>query len=346
MISDQEMKSFCMSKGTFSIPLIQLAFGVTYKEAARIVDELVGAGDASPLSDGLSYEYVLHEDEDPSTVREDSRISDDPESVEIVNGYRRFLQRFIAEQEDCIECDEREADDDEEERRSREYREKRSRELRALFEEGLDEKDIDDGHDVPAGNDKNDAGAHPVFVRREDEVLHEKLCGLLIEEDQDSKLAVAALRLCLSEGYVSSELLCKTLGIERDAAEFTCFWLYINDFIQIDDADEDRYLPVVSESLFSACCHEMEKYKSSFVHPPNDVYELQFRKIVHDKLVALVCTDLKMTRAKAITKIEGCLFAARDMGNENAIAVYENVLHELKNMSDHMFKRLKTQRKD
>ena len=47
MASDKDIKAFCRNSITFSIPLIQLEFSVTYKEAARIVDELVGAGMAS-----------------------------------------------------------------------------------------------------------------------------------------------------------------------------------------------------------------------------------------------------------------------------------------------------------
>ena len=36
------------------------------------------------------------------------------------------------------------------------------------------------------------------------------------------------------------------------------------------------------------------------------------------KLIALVRTDLKMMRAKAITKAEGCLCVTQDMGNDKA----------------------------
>ena len=43
MALDKDIKTFCRNSGTFSIPLIQLKFSVTYKEAARVVDELVGA---------------------------------------------------------------------------------------------------------------------------------------------------------------------------------------------------------------------------------------------------------------------------------------------------------------
>lgn len=75
----------------------------------------------------------------------------------------------------------------------------------------------------------------------------------------------------------------------------------------------------------------------------NYINNYQFKKTVHAKLIALVCTDLKMTRAKAIIKAEGCLCAARDIGSDKAVAVYEKVIFELNNMSDYMFNRLKSQ---
>ena len=61
------------------------------------------------------------------------------------------------------------------------------------------------------------------------------------------------------------------------------------------------------------------------------------------KPIALVRTDLKMTRAKVIIKAEGCLHAARDIGNDNAAAVYEKVVAEIRNMSEYMYNRLKSQ---
>ena len=72
----------------------------------------------------------------------------------------------------------------------------------------------------------------------------------------------------------------------------------------------------------------------------------KFKKAVRARLIALVRTDLKMTRSKAIIKAEGCLCAAREIGDKNAAAVYEKVLAELNNMSDYMFNRLKSQQAD
>lgn len=72
----------------------------------------------------------------------------------------------------------------------------------------------------------------------------------------------------------------------------------------------------------------------------------KFKKAVRARLIALVRTDLKMTRSKVIIKAEGCLCAAREIGDENAAAVYEKVLAELNNMSDYMFNRLKSRQAD
>ena len=72
----------------------------------------------------------------------------------------------------------------------------------------------------------------------------------------------------------------------------------------------------------------------------------KFKKTVRARLIALVRTDLKMTRSKAIIKAEGCLCAARDIGSDKAAAVYEKVIFELNTMSDYMFNRLKSQQAD
>ena len=74
--------------------------------------------------------------------------------------------------------------------------------------------------------------------------------------------------------------------------------------------------------------------------------DFELRRAIRAKLSALLRTDLKMTRAKAITKAEGCLCAARDIGNDKAVAVYERVVSELSNMSDYMFNRLKKRLED
>lgn len=404
MALDKDIKIFCRNSGTFSIPLIQLKFSVTYKEAARVVDELVGAGEASPLADELNYEYIVKERVTPSNDRKSDSISADSESGDIVSEYRNFLKRHIDERADTIkreEDDDEDDDADEEEmnRRRREYLERRRRELIARMQEEMAEKDDDDDDDRilinddddddeddddifgdddedeeeddddnPFEDDKFGMTAHSLFAKSEEEEMLEKIRNLLIDGDRNSKLAVAALKLCASEGYVSPWLLCKTQRIDDSTAEFICFWLYVNDFIKRDESDENKYLLAIPENLFFACCQEAEERRNSLGHLAGTLKKIgeqkqkkeqeeraslqkyvnnyQFRKVVRSKLIALVRTDLKMTRAKVITKAEGCLCAARDMGNDKATAVYEKVIFELNNMSDYMFNRLKSQYAD
>lgn len=404
MALDKDINIFCRNSGTFSIPLIQLKFSVTYKEAARVVDELVGAGEASPLADELSYEYIIKERVTRSNGRKSDSISADSEPGDIVSEYRNFLKRHIDERSDTIKREEDEDDDaDEEEinRRRREYLERRRRELIARMQEEMAEKDDDDDDDRilinynddddeeddddifgdddddedeeddddnPFEDDEFSMTAHALFAKSEEKEMLEKIRNLLIDGDRNSKLAVAALKLCASEGYVSPWLLCKTQRIDDSTAEFICFWLYVNDFIKRDESDENKYLLAIPENTFFSCCQEAEERKNSLGHLAGTLKKIgeqkqkkeqeervvlqryannyQFRKVVRAKLISLVRTDLKMTRAKAITKAEGCLCAARDMSNDKAVAVYEKVIFELNNMSDYMFNRLKSQYAD
>ena len=388
MALDKDIKAFCRNSGTFSIPLIQLNFSVTYKEAARVVDELVGAGEASPLADELNYEYIVKERVSPSNGRKSDSMSADSESGDIVSEYRNFLKRHIDERADTIkreEDDDEDDDADEEEmnRRRREYLERRRRELIARLQAETDEEDddednddlfedeedeVEDEEDNPFEDDKFSVTAHSLFAKSEEEEMLEKIRNLLIDGDRNSKLAVAALKLCASEGYVSPWLLCKTQHVDDSTAEFICFWLYVNDFVKRDESDENKYLLAIPENTFFSCCQEAEERKNSLGHLAGAIKKIgeqkqekeqeeraslqkyvnnyQFRKVVRSKLIALVRTDLKMTRAKAITKAEGCLCAARDMGNDKAAAVYEKVIFELNNMSDYMFNRLKSQHAD
>mgnify|MGYP001852910498 FL=1 len=388
MALDKDIKAFCRNSGTFSIPLIQLNFSVTYKEAARAVDKLVGAGEASPLADELNYEYIVKERVSPSNGRKSDSMSADSESGDTVSEYRNFLKRHIDERADTIkreEDDDEDDDADEEEmnRRRREYLERRRRELIARLQAETDEEDDDednddffedeedeeeDEEDDPFEDDEFSMTTHSLFAKSEEEEMREKISNLLIDEDRNSKLAVAALKLCASEGYVSPWLLCKTQNVDDSTSEFICFWLYVNDFVKRDESDENKYLLAIPENTFFSCCQEAEERKNSLGHLAGafkkisdqkqkkeqeervalqkHVNNYQFRKVVRAKLIALVRTDLKMTRTKAITKAEGCLFAAHDIGNDNAVVVYEKVIFELNNMSDYMFNRLKSQQAD
>ena len=314
-------------------------------------------------------------------------MSNDSEPGDIVSEYRNFLKRHIDERSDTIkreEDDDEDDDADEEEmnRRRREYLERHRRELIARLQAETDEEDDDeedddifdedeggyDEEDNPFADDAFSMDEYSLVAKSEDEKMREKISNLLNDGDYNSKLAVAALKLCASEGYVSPWLLCKTQNVDDSTAEFICFWLYVKDFIKRDDSDENRYLLAIPENTFFACCNEAEERRNSLGHLAGTLKKIgeqkqkkeqeervalqkhvnnyQFRKVVRAKLIALVCTDLKMTRTKAITKAEGCLFAAHDIGNDNAVVVYEKVIFELNNMSDYMFNRLKSQQAD
>ena len=286
-------------------------------------------------------------------------------------------------------CKEQAEEEEEEEknRRRREYLEKRRLELMARAHNEADDEDdeydvdededseyivddddeddddenvIDDDGDTDDGSEK----AEPSFFEADEEQnLHKKLVDLILDGSRNSQLAVSALKLCAGEGYVSPWLLCKTVGADKDQAEFICFWLHRHGLIERDGKDENKYLLAVPESLLFTCFREAGECKdpsgaentggqkqpirqSGRAADQKYVNGLRIKKDVRAKLTALVRTDLKMTRAKAITKAEGCLYAARDMGNEKAAAVYEKVIFELNNMSDYMFNCLKSRPDD
>lgn len=97
MASDKDIKAFCRNSITFSIPLIQLEFSVTYKEAARIVDELVGAGMASLLPDGLNYKYNELLKQKAVRGRKVVTTPDDSASDGVEAAYVEFLKRRASE---------------------------------------------------------------------------------------------------------------------------------------------------------------------------------------------------------------------------------------------------------
>ena len=194
----------------------------------------------------------------------------------------------------------------------------------------------------------------------DEEEQRSKLLDLLMDEGRNAKLGTAAMKLCASEGYITPWLLCKNLHIDEETAGFICFWLYLNDYTQSDAKDDDKYRMAVPEELFYACCHEAEerkkagrpagyfksengqKKKGKGVHRQTAESE-GFRKAVQEKLFNLLRTDMRMTRAKAIVKAEGCLCAVRELGDDAAAAAYEKLVSDLKAMSDYRFHQLKKQ---
>lgn len=230
----------------------------------------------------------------------------------------------------------------------------------------VDEDDEDDEFVVDEDGDTDDGSekAEPSFFEADEEQnLHKKLVDLILDGSRNSQLAVSALKLCAGEGYVSPWLLCQNAEADKDQAEFICFWLHRHGLIERDGKDENKYLLAVPESLLFTCFREAGECKdpsgaestggqkqpirqSGRTADQKYVNGLRIKKDVRAKLTALMRTDLKMTRAKAITKAEGCLYAARDMGNKKAAAVYEKVIFELNNMSDYMFNCLKSRPDD
>lgn len=255
------------------------------------------------------------------------------------------------------------ADEDDEAgltRLRREYLEKRWQELTThLFKTGGEDDDEPDD-DEPDDDEDN--------TESKDDFMRKKLLAMLSDESNDGKLIASALKICERQGHISAWLLRKTLGIDENKAGFICMWLYVNDITKKDSKDSDKYVMDIPESMFLACCSEIAERgqemggndnaegeadedgenNAQSVNMVSGRYmrDFELRRAIRAKLSALLRTDLKMTRAKAITKAEGCLCAARDIGNDKAVAVYERVVSELSNMSDYMFNRLKKRLED
>lgn len=368
MASDKDIKAFCRSSGTFSIPLIQLRFSLTYKEAARVVDEFVGAGEASPLADGLSYEYIIKE----------CVASDGNEYLE------RYHQQLMARMQDEMANNDEEDDDgyeeDEEdgaERENslrREYLERRRQELVERMHGQLgrhredDEKESEkDGKDGVAdifadigGNTDESEGTDGASA---DLSEYEKLKAFLMDEGNLRNDMGAALKLCAAEGYLTPWLVCKNLGIDESSAKYICLMLCIKGFIVSVPDGEGKFLLNMPEGLFYACCQEADDRKKSLERLAgvlNGIYEqkrqkeweeaeerrryinnIQLRELARAKLMEFICFNRSITRTKALAMAEGCLFVARDMKNDNVAAVYEKVIFELDNMSNYEFNKLR-----
>ena len=397
MTSNIEMKVFCKSKGKFSIPLIQLEFSVTYKEAARVVDELVGAGEASPLADGLSYEYVNKERVMPSNGREVG--ASNSYSGDIASGHG-----YAAEKNDNprLEYSEDEGDEDIDEdemwRKRREYLERRRRELIAkiesiakeeegsdkdskedkeeedgLFEDFDDDDNDDDGELIKSDDGEDDVDnvsedtASQLDSILDEESLKKRLLAFMSDGGEISRLAIKALKLCAAEGYITDWLLQRELRMNDVESKYVCDILYRNNFIKCD-CDPDKYILAVPEGLVYACFREIEERKNAFgglINVLKNIGEqkrrskpqtktsackhfnsFQLKKTVRQKLLDLLRIDPKITRTKAIIKVEGCLFAACDIGLDPTIAIYKKMLEELNDMSDYLFNRLKSSLQD
>lgn len=321
MTLDKDIKAFCKNSGTFSIPLIQIEFSITYKEAARVVDELVGAGEALPLSDELSYEYVSEECVSPPVCRKCDPIS----------------------------SNEDEEDEDDEEtmnRRRREYLERRRRELIARLHEDMDENndEDDDDEDNNLFSDDEDDDDYEEDDSYDGEKLQSKLIEILTSENEFGKLLAKALKLCVSEGNIYDEMLSRHLNIQKTVAYEVCFWLYINDFIEKDE--NKGYKLAVPEALFYSCCieaRERKEHVGTLVDVLKRITAQKQREEEDNKIKALILSDISLNRAKAIVKAQGCLMAVQDADNDVCVSIYKNIICKLSNMSDYTFNKLKKQ---
>lgn len=221
---------------------------------------------------------------------------------------------------------------------------------------------MDDDEDDDEENEDDTSGSSS-GVGRSYEEMRNALLDLLTDEDTESQLAVSVLKLCAADGYVSPWSISKNLNITVEKADYICFQLYLADFIKKDSTTDDRYVLDVRESLFYVCCNEVKERKKTLSHLSFVLQNIgeqrqkkeqqeralqhkyendsRFREAVCAKLKELICTDQKMTRVKAITKAEGCLHVAGELGNEEQTDIYRGVLYALNGMSDYRFNRLK-----
>jgi len=202
----------------------------------------------------------------------------------------------------------------------------------------------------------------------DEESLRKRLLSFMSEGDEISRLAQKALKLCAADGYITDWLMQRELRMNAIESEYVRDILYRNNFIKCDICDSDKYVLAVPEELVYACIQTIKNRKNAFCGLINvlknigeqkrskksqtktsackNINNYQLKKIARKKLLDLLRADLALTRSKAIIKVEGCLFAARDIGDEHAKCVFEKVLEELTDMSNYLFNRLKNDVQD
>ncbi len=237
----------------------------------------------------------------------------------------------------------RKGGEDDEYSRRREYLERRRRELIARLRE--DEKNASGGDD----DDEDETSADGEGETSEEEIRR-NLAELFDNHSEEAGLAIAALKMCADGDYISAELLEYRLNISSDAASGVCLFLYFNDFITGEDG---KFRLAFPKELLGEYIGEAEKRREAVDRLAGVLAEVAKREArrgtntvgynnaVRQKVADIFGRDAKMTRGKAITMAEGCLYAARDLADKAAITLYEGVLSELKNMSDYIFNRLK-----
>lgn len=316
---------------------------------------------------------VPEDDGDDDDDEDDEPDSDEVDRQEIMRRRREFLEKRRRELMELIHRDVDDEDDkDDDDKDDEDGDEDNGDEDDNDGDGDNGEEDDNGGEDVNSPSEVSDGlddgGAEE--HSDEDEISeererHDNLVALLSDNGKRAFLAAEALKICAGEGYITARMLSKKLGISEDLADSVCLWLYLADFTDNAKDDERKYILTISQSLFSSCCTEAEERKAALSRLSAVMAQLSAKKqaeekssaggtaadsrklknAVKEKLLSLINSDGAITRAKAITKAQGCMLAAGEMANEAARKVYEQVVYSLNNMSDYVFNRLKKQAK-
>lgn len=298
---------------------------------------------------------------------EDDWCNEDAEEIHRRRAYLEKRRQELVKRLFVDDVDEDDEDETEEPEADEEDADEGDADEGEADEGDADEPDMDEGDEDELDVRKGvDFWLQPGFSEGGARDFRMRLCALFVHESANAKHALNALRICAFERHVSPQLLCQRMGLVRSAADQVCLWLYLANMLQRDPSCEGQYVIALPEKQFWACYMDamgdnnpFKKYMRSCAEEDrgqNDAERLQadqseepdrtLESAAHDKLLALLRTDLKMTRTKAILKAEGCLCASREIGNDCMIAIYERVVELLNAMSDRAFKRLKDKIQD
>lgn len=379
----QVLKSLTKSarSGCAEVDIIDLMYetSLPYTDLKNILDDLIVQNEVEDINvktykfiGSIDREFVEVGGEAADTVCEDDALDEDEgEDIDEDEMWRKrheYLERrrreliakieSIAKEEEC--SDDKDSKEDKEEEDS-------------LFEDFDDNDNDDDGELIKSYDSEDDVNnvsedtASQFDSILDEESLKKRLLDFMSDGGEISRLAIKALKLCVAERYITDWLLQRELRMNDVELKYVRDILYRNNFIKCD-CDPNKYILAVPEGLVYACFQETEERKSAFgdlinvlknigeqkrrKNPQTKtstckyVNNFQLKKTVRQKLLDLLRIDPKITRTKAIIKAEGCLFAARDIGDEYAKYVFEKVLEELTDMSDYLFNRLKSDVQD
>lgn len=180
----------------------------------------------------------------------------------------------------------------------------------------------------------------------EENRMRDRLLSVLTDQSEKGKLLAAALKLCVSEGNISVEMLSSHLDVSECVAEELCFWLYLHDLIRQEA--NGGYKMTVPEEMFYNCCIEAREHKKSvgaLAAALRRISEQKQREEEDNKLNNLILSDISLGRSEIIVKAQGCIMAAKDLGNNAYAAIYQNIADRLGGMSDDDFTCLKNKLK-